>query len=92
MNHAKIIAEHAIRALALCILALLLGCAAGVEDEMLAYADDIKARPGGRIEGLPQIKPYENFSYSADDVRSPASIILTPSCSFILTETYPIAS
>lgn len=71
MNHAKIIAEHAIRALALCIPVLLFGCLAGVDDEMLAYVDDIKARPGGRIEGLPHIKPYENFSYSADDIRSP---------------------
>lgn len=50
---------------------LLLGCSSGVDDELLSYLDEIKARPGGRIEALPQIKPYETFSYAADDVRSP---------------------
>ena len=50
---------------------LLLGCSSGVDDELLSYVDEIKARPGGRIEALPQIKPYETFSYAADDVRSP---------------------
>jgi len=50
---------------------LLLGCASGVDDELLSYVDEIKARPGGRIEALPQIKPYETFSYAADEVRSP---------------------
>ena len=55
----------------LCSVSLLLGCASGVDDELLSYVDEIKARPGGRIEALPQIKPYETFSYAADDVRSP---------------------
>jgi len=52
-------------------VSLLLGCSSGVDDELLSYVDEIKARPGGRIEALPQIKPYETFSYAADDVRSP---------------------
>jgi type IV pilus assembly protein PilP len=50
---------------------LLTGCAGGVNDELLSYIDDVKARPGGRIEALPQIKPYETFAYAVDDVRSP---------------------
>ncbi len=50
---------------------LLNGCAGGVNDELLSYIDDVKARPGGRIEALPQIKPYETFAYAVDDVRSP---------------------
>ena len=63
--------SNAIRALAVCTSVLLTGCAAGVDDELMAYIDEVKARPGGRIEALPQIKPYENFAYSADEVRSP---------------------
>ena len=31
----------------------------------------IKERPGGRIEPLPQIKPYETFDYSVQNRRSP---------------------
>ena len=52
-------------------VSMLLGCMSGVDDELLSYVDEIKARPGGRIEALPQIKPYETFTYAADDVRSP---------------------
>ena len=49
---------------------LLLACGGDVDD-LTAYIDDVKARPGGRIEPLPQIKPYETFQYTADNVRSP---------------------
>ncbi|MGI9291721.1 MAG: pilus assembly protein PilP [Gammaproteobacteria bacterium] len=54
-----------------CLPIVLLGCAGGVDDELISYVDEVKARPGGRIEPLPQIKPYEKFVYAANDVRSP---------------------
>lgn len=63
--------EFLIRAVAVTAAALLSGCAAGVDDELQAYVDEVKARPGGRIEPLPQIRPYETFTYTADKVRSP---------------------
>jgi len=42
-------------------------------DELDAYINDIKAKPGGRIEPLPEITPYEVFTYvaDADGLRSP---------------------
>jgi type IV pilus assembly protein PilP len=46
------------------------GCGSGQSD-LMAYIDDVKARPGGRIEPLPQIKPYETFTYAANELRSP---------------------
>ena len=46
------------------------GCSGG-NDDLLAYIDEVKGRPGGRIEPLPQIKPYETFSYEAELLRSP---------------------
>jgi type IV pilus assembly protein PilP len=49
---------------------LLAGCGGGMDD-LLAYVDEVKARPGGRIEPLPQIKPYETFTYEAETLRSP---------------------
>jgi type IV pilus assembly protein PilP len=49
---------------------LLAGCGSGQSD-LLKYIDQVKARPGGRIEPLPQIKPYETFAYEADSLRSP---------------------
>ena len=52
------------------LAALATGCGSGMDD-LLAYVDEIKARPGGRIEPLPQIKPYQTFNYEAANRRSP---------------------
>ena len=52
-----------------CAVALV-GCAKDYSD-LENYIAEIKARPGGRIEPLPQIEPYETFVYSASDLRSP---------------------
>jgi type IV pilus assembly protein PilP len=49
---------------------LLVACGSDVGD-LRSYIDEVKARPGGRIEPLPQIKPYETFQYTANQARSP---------------------
>ena len=58
------------------VLALSLGLAAcgGDMDDLAQYINEIKARPGGRIEPLPEITPYEGFTYVADKqgMRIPA--------------------
>ena len=50
-----------------------LGACGGDMDDLDTYINEIKARPGGRIEPLPEIKPYEVFTYAADaeGFRSP---------------------
>ena len=48
----------------------LAGCSGG-NDDLRAYIDDIKARPGGRIEPLPQVRPAPTFAYLPDGRRSP---------------------
>lgn len=42
-------------------------------DDLDQYINEVKARPGGRIEPLPEITPYEVFTYTADEqgLRSP---------------------
>lgn len=49
---------------------LLLACGSDTDD-LTAYIDEVKSRPGGRIEPLPQIKPYETFQYEVEGMRSP---------------------
>lgn len=46
------------------------GCVGG-NDDLDKYINEVKARPGGRIEPLPQVKPYETFTYEAQALRSP---------------------
>lgn len=50
----------------------LAGCG-GDMDDLDRYINEVKARPGGRIEPLPEITPYEIFTYVADTegLRSP---------------------
>jgi type IV pilus assembly protein PilP len=45
------------------------GC--GGNGDLDEYINKVKAQPGGRIEPLPQIKPYEMFAYEAQNLRSP---------------------
>lgn len=51
---------------------LLSGCGSDMDD-LDEYINAIKARPGGRIDPLPEIKPYETFTYAAknEGIRSP---------------------
>jgi type IV pilus assembly protein PilP len=60
-----------IAVMSLTLLALS-GCT-GDMDDLDEYINTVKARPGGRIEPLPEITPYETFSYVADleGLRSP---------------------
>jgi type IV pilus assembly protein PilP len=53
--------------------ACMLSACGGDMDDLDQYINTIKAKPGGRIEPLPEITPYEVFSYIADaqGMRSP---------------------
>lgn len=60
--------RHGILLALACTLAT--GCTGGMDD-LEQYVAEVKARPGGRIEPLPEIKPYESFTYTAATMRSP---------------------
>ncbi len=49
------------------------GCVSSDMSDLDAQIADILARPGGRIEPLPEIKPYEAYTYEAasEGARSP---------------------
>ena len=59
--------------LVLAAAALSIAACGGHMDDLDQYINEVKARPGGRIEPLPEITPYEVFTYVADaeGVRSP---------------------
>ena len=46
------------------------GCSGG-ESDLQKWIDQTKKKPGGRIQPLPEVKPYETFVYSATALRSP---------------------
>ena len=46
------------------------GCSGGQSD-LEKWIADTKKKPGGRIQALPEVKPYETYVYSATKLRSP---------------------
>lgn len=59
--------------LILVLSAVGLAACGGDMDDLDQYINEVKAKPGGRIEPLPEITPYEVFTYIADaqGMRSP---------------------
>jgi type IV pilus assembly protein PilP len=57
----------------LVLIAVGVSACGGGGDDLDKYINEVKARPGGRIDPLPEITPYEVFSYVADveGLRSP---------------------
>ena len=58
----------------LCLALIMATGLAGCGDRMgdlQQYTNEVKARKGGHIEPIPQIKPFEIYTYTDQDVRSP---------------------
>jgi len=60
---------HTIATLVL-VAGLLAGCS-GREADLDRFIETTKKEPGGRVEPLPEVKPYEAFNYTDQDKRSP---------------------
>jgi type IV pilus assembly protein PilP len=46
------------------------GCSSK-DDELNQFIADTKKEPGGRVEPLPELKPYESYTYESGSMRSP---------------------
>jgi type IV pilus assembly protein PilP len=59
--------------LVLVVAAISLAGCGGNMDDLDQYINETKAKPGGRIDPLPEITPYNVFMYTADaeGIRSP---------------------
>jgi type IV pilus assembly protein PilP len=62
-----------IKSCALVVCALYAGLVAcsSADNDLARFIEDTKKEPGGRVEPLPEVKPYETFIYSASAMRSP---------------------
>jgi type IV pilus assembly protein PilP len=56
--------------LALLAAGLLAGCS-GRDADLQRFIEATKKEPGGRVEPLPEIKPYDTFAYASAGMRSP---------------------
>ncbi|MBK7251580.1 MAG: pilus assembly protein PilP [Gammaproteobacteria bacterium] len=53
-----------------CAVLALTGCSSA-DDDLAQFIAATKKEPGGRVEPLPEVKPYESFAYQAQYLRSP---------------------
>ena len=70
MRQSSVVRSALLAAIAVTLLGGLSGCGKGLTDLKAELADKRK-RPGGRIEPLPDLKPYESFLYDSTGMRSP---------------------
>jgi type IV pilus assembly protein PilP len=56
--------------LALLAAGMLAGCS-GRDADLDRFIEATKKEPGGRVEPLPEIKPYDAFAYASASMRSP---------------------
>jgi len=50
---------------------LLAGCSNNDMSDLRAFIEEVKQRPPGRIEPLPEIKEVETYTYSSSQLRNP---------------------
>ena len=53
---------------------LLAGCGEGLGD-LQSFVQQIRAKPPGRIEPIPEFLPYQNFEYTSHDLRDPFKLV-----------------
>ena len=51
-------------------LSALTGCSSK-DSELETFIKNTKKETGGRVEPLPELKPYESYAYESSDMRSP---------------------
>jgi type IV pilus assembly protein PilP len=63
-----------------CSLLILGGCVSTDDSELHDYIAETLARPGGRIDPPPEIKPYEAYAYQSagQDARDPFKLFYQP--------------
>ena len=63
--------SSALRAMAALALVVTLTACQSADSELDDFISETKKEPGGRVEPLPEVKPYQTFAYSATAMRSP---------------------
>ena len=64
-------ATSSIGVVGLVLAALVAGGCSGGQSDLQTWIDATKKKPGGRIQPLPEVKPYETYVYAAANLRSP---------------------
>ena len=61
----------AARTLCLVFAGFITAACSGGQSDLQKWIETTKKKPGGRIQALPEVKPYETFVYGVGNLRSP---------------------
>lgn len=64
---------------------MLSGCGGDDLDDLREYVKEVQSRKKARIEPLPELKPYETFTYAAGERRDPFEPALRPATAPLAT-------
>ena len=56
------------------LVVLLSGCGEGLGD-LRQFVNEVRAKPPGRIEPIPEFQPYQSFEYASHDLRDPFKLV-----------------
>lgn len=56
------------------VAAALVGCSDNM-GELRSYIQQVKSRPGGKIEPIPQMEPFETYAYPEEPLRNPFDVL-----------------
>jgi len=56
---------------ALCVLAGTLAGCSSKDDDLDQFIAETKKESGGKVDQLPELKPYESYAYESSNMRSP---------------------
>jgi type IV pilus assembly protein PilP len=54
-----------------CLLTSTLSACSSKDEDLERFIAETKKQPGGRVEPLPELKPYESYAYESAGLRSP---------------------
>jgi len=57
--------------LCVAVIAATLGGCSGRDSDLTRFIDATKKEPGGRVDPLPEVKPYDAYNYADQELRSP---------------------
>ena len=64
-------ATSSVGVVGLVLAALVAGGCSGGQSDLQKWIEATKKKPGGRIQPLPEVRPYETYVYAAANLRSP---------------------
>jgi len=70
-NRYPVLLNTGLRSCILVCAVFLAACSGEQHDDLQSYVNQVKSKQKGRVDPLPEVKPYATYTYSSHDLREP---------------------